>query len=379
MWSRVLALFLCAGVFIGGVACSGLPGTSTGVSPSSGGVLTTRPGESGTTGTGPAATTVTAPSGAWTQVHPAGTLPPPAVGQAMIFAASSERALLFGGYYAGSLLGDTWAYDAAANAWTQVMPNPDSPLPRQNCAMAYDAEGRQVILFGGWDGTSELDDTWCFVQKLDSWTLLEPAGERPLARDGAAMTYDEITRKVYLFGGWDGTDLFNDLWAFDPVATTWTQLSPAGAAPPARTAHCMVYDAKNGVELLFCGRTEASVDLNDLWAYDPAANTWTELEPGGSPLSVREGAGMVYDAKNLRALVFGGAIGNESFLDDTWAYYSNTNEWVELAPTGSLPPARVGPLLVYDSTDGRVLLFGGWNNTAGLNGLDDLWVFTAAP
>ena len=43
---------------------------------------------------------------------------------------------------------------------------------------------------------------------------------------------------------------------------------------------------------------------DDTWAYDPAANTWTELNPG----HVAPGAGhaMVYDASSGRLIMFGG-------------------------------------------------------------------------
>ena len=44
----------------------------------------------------------------------------------------------------------------------------------------------------------------------------------------------------------------------------------------------MVYDPVSGKMVLFGGCAnvaDPSTYLNDTWAYDPAANTWTELQP----------------------------------------------------------------------------------------------------
>ena len=45
------------------------------------------------------------------------------------------------------------------------------------------------------------------------------------------MVYDSVHQMVILFSG-TPTALFNDTWAYDPVANTWTDLKPgrAGAA-----------------------------------------------------------------------------------------------------------------------------------------------------
>jgi N-acetylneuraminic acid mutarotase len=77
-----------------------------------------------------------------------------------------------------------------------------------------------------------------------------------------------------------------------------------------------------------------------------------------------------------RLIMFGGYDGTTPYLNDTWAYGSATNTWTELNPGGSVPSARVVSAMVYDSLDGRVILFGGWDGTAGTAGLDDTWAFT---
>ena len=52
------------------------------------------------------------------------------------------------------------------------------------------------------------------------------------------MAYDPTTRRLIMFGGRRrqsaGYVTFNDTWAYDPVANTWTELKPAGT--PAASA-----------------------------------------------------------------------------------------------------------------------------------------------
>jgi N-acetylneuraminic acid mutarotase len=61
--------------------------------------------------------------------------------------------------------------------------------------------------------------------------------------------------------------------------------------------------------------------LNDTWAYDPTANTWSELKPAGNLPTARHGC-MVYDSGVGHVIMFGGACGNLGALSDTWAYGS---------------------------------------------------------
>ena len=64
------------------------------------------------------------------------------------------------------------------------------------------------------------------------------------------MTYDPASGKVIMFGGDNGTTYLNDTWSFD--GTTWTQIATQ-SAPPARTAAQMTYDSVTQKVVLFGG------------------------------------------------------------------------------------------------------------------------------
>jgi hypothetical protein len=66
------------------------------------------------------------------------------------------------------------------------------------------------------------------------------------------MVRDSVSGKVILFGG-QGNGYLDDIWAFDPVANTWTELNPSGKRPSARVWSSMVYDPHSPRMILFGG------------------------------------------------------------------------------------------------------------------------------
>jgi hypothetical protein len=79
--------------------------------------------------------------------------------------------------------------------------------------MAYDAGSGTVVMFGGNAPGRYLNDTWTWNGR--TWTRQHPAAS-PSARDGAAMAYDADTRTAVLFGGVPdvGTGELGDTWAW---------------------------------------------------------------------------------------------------------------------------------------------------------------------
>ncbi len=193
--------------------------------------------------------------GAWQQL--AATGPSGRFGAAALFMPARGRIVLFGGFDNSSALDDTWEWDGAA--WTQLQPA-TRPSPRLDHAMATDGAGR-VLLFGGSADTSYtqfLSDTWHFDGT--NWTLLAGA-TGPAARARAAFAWDPVRQRAVLVGGFDATMYgTGDTWEFDGAA--W-QLRTATASPP---VHSAVFDPS-------LGRVVAA-DFEGLWSWD--GTTWTD-------------------------------------------------------------------------------------------------------
>src|ERR1019366_6529671 len=61
-------------------------------------------------------------------------------------------------------------------------------------------------------------------------------------------------------------------------------------------------------------------------------------------------------------VLFGGASANSNLLNDTWVW--DGSNWTQKSPQ-TIPPARYGLAMAYDSTHGQVVLFGGANPPSG--------------
>jgi len=276
---------------------------------------------------------------------------------------------------------ETWAYDPAANTWTELKPSGTVPPARQAHAMAYDPVTQHMILFGGRDDArgsdaNVLTDTWAYDPAANAWTELTPSGTVPVVA-GCRAASDPSTGLMVMFGGGDYNGPLNDTWAYDPTGNTWTELDPKGTLPKPRYGSGMAYDSSSQQVIMFGGSVlDGSKYFDDTWAYDPVANTWTDLDPSGTLPEARSSFGMVYDYASQRVIMFGGSVADGSkYFDDTWAYDPVANTWTELQPSGTLPSARCPGPLVYDPSTGRVLMFGGI--AAGVKTcLNDIWAFT---
>jgi len=278
---------------------------------------------------------------------------------AMAYDEAHGKLVLFGGYDGTAYLADTWTYDGVN--WTDVSPA-TSPSARAVAAMTYDGVHGEIVLFGGNGGSAgDFGDTWTWDGA--TWTEKRPA-VAPSPRSYLSMAYDAARSSVVLFGGMlrpggPATTIHGDTWLWDGAA--WTQLTPA-ASPTPRSAYAMAYDAERARVILFGGSDFVS-DKNQTYAWDGA--TWTLLTPIQAP-SARSYASMAYDSFRKEIILFGGGQGTP--FDETWSW--NGANWTLLtAPTK--PDKRRLHASAYDAGRNRVVVTGGMPSTTTY--LADSW------
>jgi hypothetical protein len=239
------------------------------------------------------------------------------------------------------------SFDYANGSWTNGTGHPglaEGSLP----AMAYDTGRSQVLLL---DSGSYLTPPTIWTYASGNWTNLTSTSTGPGARADVAMTYDAADGYVVAFGGCECspnsyiTGVQSDTWKY--TALGWTKLA-TNASPPARMLAGLVYDASDGYVLLFGGQAPGGA-LNDTWEF--TAGGWTHITPRHSPPWLL-GETMAYDAADNYVVLLTG-----SFPATTWTYHAGV--WTNLTAEGdrSIDGAPANPI-VYDSTNGVVLLFG---------------------
>ena len=302
----------------------------------------------------PAAASTAAASPTWSLLSPA-RKPPPRSDASMTYDAATGQVLLFGGYNGTSRLDDTW--DWTGTNWSELFPS-NSPSARQQAALAYDANTKQVLLFGGYGGGSDaLGDTWRWSGT--DWVKLSPVTEPP-ARFAASMFYDAGSKQLLMFGGYTGHKVLGDTWSW--TGTDWAALSPS-ASPSARDGASIADDPVTQQLVLFGGYDGTAV-LADTWTW--SGSNWTKLSPAMNP-SGRQYASMAYDATTEQMVMFGGwDPNNPDSFDDTWAWNGAT--WSPLSPTQS-PAGRFAADMCTASKG--IVLFGG----GGMQYFNDTWTF----
>lgn len=171
-----------------------------------------------------------------------------------------DRILMFGGRRGTTMFNDLWAFRFNIG-WQQI--TTPGPSPRHVYAWAYDAARQRVVLFGGLNNTQTLGDTWEFNPATDTWTQLTGLVQSPSARSNAAMAYDPVRQRCVMYGGYDGSGALADTWEFD--GTHWQLMSTTGG-PPARYSANLAFDAGSSRLVLFGGQALTNFP-NDTWFY----------------------------------------------------------------------------------------------------------------
>ncbi|MHA2312593.1 MAG: Kelch repeat-containing protein [Candidatus Thorarchaeota archaeon] len=199
-------------------------------------------------------------------------------GHSLAYDSESDRIILFGGRDSSQdpwrvdyvWFDDTWSYDLEANTWTKMNPQ-ISPESRTNHRMAYDEESDRVILFGGQsENPDELSDAWAYDYNTDTWEVLD-VSESPSVRFRHSMTYDREADRVVLVGGYDLESRLNDTWTFDYNSGVWTQ-EESIPYPSGVFGHDAVYHSKTGLITLFGGFSGTLSDA--VWIYSTKMDVW---------------------------------------------------------------------------------------------------------
>lgn len=212
-----------------------------------------------------------------------------------------------------------------------------------------------------------------------NWSNGLSLAARPAANDSFAIAAADPSPfapqgVILCFGGFDGTRLSDETWVFDVQSSTWAQLT-AGPKPSPREGHALAYDPLVNAFVLHGGRTTSVVGatgrgnlvLNDTWQFNISNFTWQQLsaQNGGSTPPLHDHA-MVFDRQRGRMLVFGGhqnTVGGPLLGDEMWLFRDyvgvNQHAWrLDLAATNS-PFGRAKHGMTYDRNRRRVVMFGG--------------------
>ncbi|KAF5385812.1 hypothetical protein D9615_002604 [Tricholomella constricta] len=270
----------------------------------------------------------TQPYAVWKRLHgtdPDGDVPSPRGGHAMCIDPVNDMIYLFGGWDGQKSLDDFWVYDVKEDKWRVLSHSTsgeqNAPGARSCHKMVFDTKTGSIYLLGrlsdsdsvkaingsgsltpsqGNTGEASTPPTNAFCSEfyryhtrgMDSgkWDFLSfdtaSSGGPPLIFDHQ-MVMDCETQLLYVFGGrvvdgdWESVK-YSGLYSYNIRLSKWRLLqhpdttNPSQIIIPSRFGHSMVLEPSTRTLFIFAGQRDDKY-LSDMYAYDIATNTATEL------------------------------------------------------------------------------------------------------
>lgn len=251
---------------------------------------------------------------------PGRTFPAMASGEGAVYLFGGNS-VLFGDSTPSLLLSDLWRW--RGNGWERI--EVSGPSARAESAMAWDPLRRRLVLFGGYRYGSEgrieaLGDTWEYFGA--KWTRHDGPGPGP--RHGAVAAFDAAGKEVILFGGNGGKA---DTWAWN--GARWRRVDHGPT--PGRYNAVASPTGQTGPVLRFGGWFDGERHADTLvWRHQswrPIGNVALPDSP-----SPRNHSAVAYDQKRARVVMVGGHDGEQVF-GDVWEWSQNRWRKVFSTPT----------------------------------------------
>ena len=235
-------------------------------------------------------------------------------------------------------------YDPATDSWETLPPKPTAVTDVHAVVI-----GGEIFVPGGNEADGNVSDVLeIFDPSLGTWIARALLPE-PLTRY-AIVAYEG---RMILFGGWNGEELIDKVYEYDPLDDTWEII--ATIKEPRGDARAVV----SGNQIYLLGGHDNNHVLKNLDLYVASAEVngesrWTSLEPlpmEKTSFQVTEIADVIY--------VIGGDE-EEGFIQQ---YLTRSNEWRVSDELGILPISRQG----IQALDDYIYIIGGEREGAYLS------------
>jgi PKD repeat protein/N-acetylneuraminic acid mutarotase len=211
---------------------------------------------------------------------------------------------------------DVWEFDPGTGAWVQKANFPGGA--RYNSSSFVIGDKAYVACGSVNQGNNYLNDLWCYNPENDSWIR---KANLPTDHLSGACGFS-INDKGYIVAGGASTyEPVQDLYRYDPATNTWSQLPDfpgSGGGPVAFVLSDKAYIG-TGTDLNFTDKS--------FWYYSPATNSWTSIPDPPPAFSQRlcatafsiGGSGYVLGG---RSEPYDPVFDEGKMLNDLWAYTS---------------------------------------------------------
>jgi hypothetical protein len=303
----------------------------------------------------------------------------PGSDRAMFYDPARDRIWAFSTSFSGTsqtFPGELWMMDlgSAPLTWVQRTSSNEAPFAT-SFNFAFDRQRDRVLVMPG--PCSDCPAAGLSILNLSgtpTWTTPTVAGRGPSPRVNSSTVYDPVRDRMLFYGGIDGgrafpfpqipPTIYDETWALsltEPMQ--WSFLTPTTRVAFARWDAFGGYDAARQRMIVTGGFNDPNrySPLPDTWALDlslsaPADSAvWTPVADPQPPLRISPVAWM--DSSQSRVLRYGGTSGGYSFTDprlDMWSLALGAEPaWTPIWTDSLIPPERFGHVAFGDADGSR--------------------------
>eukprot|EP01029_Cantina_marsupialis_P027856 TRINITY_DN774094_c0_g1_i1.p1 TRINITY_DN774094_c0_g1~~TRINITY_DN774094_c0_g1_i1.p1 ORF type:complete len:545 (-),score=105.11 TRINITY_DN774094_c0_g1_i1:86-1621(-) len=261
--------------------------------------------------------------------------------------------VVFGGWDGQTGLNDTHIFNFDSQSWEMVDPRDGFCPSRRNNHVMW-SWSNCVYVHGGHDGNAWCNDLYRFNVDTREWSEIPLLGDFPSPR--ACHSCTRIGSKVFFMGGYNGKQCHNDHYIFDMETSRWSipVFSDGSIIPPPRNAHAA---AASRTHIFLIGGHDGEFHLGDFYSLHLRTMTWKKLNTENGPGKLR---GLTCVMVDNSLFVFGGCRGLD-FADGIYEFNLATEEWHRHKIAGEVGPSSCQRLsaVAYDSD--KIIYFGGFD------------------
>jgi len=216
------------------------------------------------------------------------------------------------------------------------------PTSRRGLGVAADSLGR-IYVVGGYDGSNFVNTLEMYNPANDTWVTKTPA---PIARGSMGFTFNPVNGKFYFAGGYN-EGVSNDFYEYDPATDSWIVRT---SMPTARQGLRLVAGS-NGKLYAAGGMSGSSARVDVLEEYNPATDTWVTKTPMPNALM---SFGFVA-VQNGKLYAIGGIDSSSLSVSSVYEYNPLLDIWTTKV---SMPTPREDPGASINAS-GNIYIIGG--------------------
>ena len=229
---------------------------------------------------------------------------------AMIRDIRHDRMIVFGGVLDGALSNRVFAY-YPEKGFEEIFAYGVAPSPRRETLAVYDEKRDRMIVFGGATAEGNTNDAFALYLSpgKETWQSLAVDDEvLPPVRSHGVMVLDQANDRVILHGGYNSPSVLQDVWALNlfDEKDSWGggPLVTTGSSGAVTVGDAAIYDPIGQRMIVFRGYDSSLMELSL-----NRTPTWAKLPVSGGPVNSRRYPAAAYDSLRHRIIVQGGLDG----------------------------------------------------------------------